>query len=127
MSEDTREIACVGCGKLFVVQNVSALPILPNKCVECEKSGALTEAEAIAKLDQIRIDYDHDAGDPRYWYAFRVGLAVMVLAIIGLIILFGFVMLKKGVDIPVINVMALATLLFAGGFMAYWGRSNQNK
>jgi phage FluMu protein Com len=127
MSEDSREIACVGCGKLFVVQHASALPILPNKCPDCEKSGALTEAEAVAKLEQIRLQYDHDAEDPMYWYAFRVGIIIMVLAVIGLIILFGYVMAAKDAEVPLFKVMGLATLIFVGGFMSYWGRDNQKK
>jgi phage FluMu protein Com len=127
MSEDTQEIACVGCGKLFIVQHVSALPIVPNKCPDCEQSGALTETEAIARLEQIRMEYTHDADDPMYWYAFRVGIIVMVLAVIGLIILFGYVMASKGAEIPLFMVMGLAALLFAGGFMSYWGHTNQKK
>ena len=92
-----------------------------------DENGKLTEAEAIAKVARMGQEIHESSSWQTAWYAFRIGVASVVLGIAALLMLFAFTVVSKSSGIPIGGLLVSAVLIAGGGAGAFWGYQNKEK
>jgi hypothetical protein len=90
-----------------------------------DENGKLTEEEAIAKVARMGLELQESSFGQAAWYAFRIGVASVVLGIASLLMLFAFTVVSKPDGVPVAGLLISGILIAGGGSGAFWGYQNK--
>lgn len=92
-----------------------------------DEHGKLTEEEAIVKVARMGQELNEKSSGQTAWYAFRIGVAGVVLGIASLLMLFAFTVVSKSDGVPIGGLFISALLIAGGGASTFWGHQNKEK
>ncbi len=88
---------------------------------------ALREQQAIAAAMMLGEKMRREERNHLYWYAKRIGMFAVALALVGLVMLFGYVQLTQGDFSPTVPVLLIGGAAGLGAVLWYWAHTEERR